>query len=238
MKPIRLPGILAYATMAMWLLQLLISPVRAETLRLSDLTPVFEMALAEAGAPDDIQITLAAPDGVIEMTGAATPEIVSTSYNAASGRFLMRLRDTNGMITAVSGIARSFAHAPVLARDVARGEIIAETDLEWSQTTSPSGLYLEAAEDIVGKEAKRPLRQGAGVRKNDIAAPVLIRRGDIVTMLIEKPGLRLTQAGVAEQNGAAGDLVNIRNANSDRTIKAVVVAENLARVAATGASNY
>ncbi|MCA8890104.1 MAG: flagellar basal body P-ring formation protein FlgA [Parvularculaceae bacterium] len=238
MKPIRLPGILAYATMAMWLLQLFISPVRAESIRLSNLTPVFEIALAEAGAPDEIEITLSAPDAVIEIDNAAAPEIVSTSYNPASGRFLMRLRDVNGTITAVSGVARSFALAPVLARDIARGEIIADADLEWSQAASPAGLYLGAAEDIVGKEARRPLRKGAGVRKNDIASPVLIRRGDIVTMLIEKPGLRLTQSGVAEQNGAVGDIVDIRNANSDRKIKAVVVAENLARVAAAGAGAY
>lgn len=238
MKPIRLPGILAYATMAMWLLQLFISPVRAESIQLSDLTPVFELALTDAGAPDDIEVALAAPDAVIEIDTAAAPEIVSTSYNPASGRFLMRLRDAGGTITAVSGLARSFALTPVLVRDIARGEIIADADLEWSQAVSPAGLYLDAAEDIVGKEARRPLRQGAGVRKNDIASPILIRRGDIVTMLIEKPGLRLTQAGVAEQNGAVGDIVDIRNANSDRKIKAVVVAENLARVAAAGAGAY
>ncbi len=59
-----------------------------------------------------------------------------------------------------------------------------------------------------------------------------------MTMVLESPGIRLTQQGVAVTEGGAGDLVEIRNLASDRIIKAVVVAERLARLPGRTAQGF
>jgi flagella basal body P-ring formation protein FlgA len=61
-----------------------------------------------------------------------------------------------------------------------------------------------------------------------VAAPLLVKRGDVATLVAEAPGVRVTQMAVAMKSGAKGDVVEFRNVNSERLIKAVVIGEKLA----------
>jgi flagella basal body P-ring formation protein FlgA len=92
-----------------------------------------------------------------------------------------------------------------------------------------SSHYLDDAEAVIGLAARRPIAAGSPFRAIDLARPVLIKRGASVTVVLEAQGLRLTQTGVARASGSEGDLITIRNVNSDRDIKAAVIGENLAR---------
>lgn len=243
MRLIRVPGILAYVVMAMWLLQLVIAPAGAATqagTRLADHLDAVRAALAAHGAPADARVELATPDAVIA-AGRATPLLFdSVSYNPASGRFLIRARiDEAGSPFAIAGEALVAATVPVPARDIARNEIIAEADLDWIDMTDPrASLFVTDADLVIGKAARRPLARGAPLRKADLVAPVLVKRGDIATIILEAPGLRLTQSAVALGNGGEGDAILFRNVNSDREFKAVVFARGAARALFRSNSNF
>lgn len=236
MKSIRLPGIAAYAFVALWLLQIMAFPARAESLsapapvRLVDLSSQILDALVAEGAPADARLTLSAPEAVILVAGER-PRFESVSYNRSSGRFLIRLRRAEGEpLIAVTGSAGSPAFLPVAAREIARGETLGEDDLDWIEIADGrSAHYLADAEAVIGLAARRPIATGSPFRAIDLARPVLIKRGASVTVILESRGLRLTQTGVALANGSEGDLIAIRNVNSDREIKATVIGENLAR---------
>jgi len=233
MRIIRIPGILAYATMAMWLVLTFASPARAEATprsRLADHAAEIAGALQAQGLSPDARLAFAAPDAIISAGAHEALAIQSASFNAASGRFLVRAADSAGVVYAIAGSAAVPALIPVPVRAIARGETMTQADLDWIEIADGRATQsLADADAIIGKTARRPLAAGAPLRKGDLASPILVKRGASVTIILESPGLRLSQAGVALANGAEGDLIAFRNVNSNREIKAVVAAENLAR---------
>ncbi|MFZ5616423.1 MAG: flagellar basal body P-ring formation chaperone FlgA [Pseudomonadota bacterium] len=233
-KRARLPGILAYVATAMWLLQLAISPADAAgsvASRVFDHLDEISAALIEKGAPANAKIALAEPGAIVAVEADEALSFDSVSYNRATGRFLMRTIASEGSpAIAVAGIATASVMLPVPARTIARGEIIEETDIDWIEIADArGGFFVDDADLIIGKLARRPLAAGAPLRKADLQSPTLIKRGETATIILEAPGLRLTQAGVALANGGAGDLIAFRNINSDREIKAVVAAKGVAK---------
>ncbi len=234
MNRIRMPGAFGLAMMGLWLLLIMAAPARAEdyltATRLADHAEAIKAALVAEGAPEDAEISLTAPDAVIRVIDAATIEVESVSYNRATGRFLVRARGAPGEpLVAISGSAATAVLLPVPARDIPRGGIITEDDLDFIEIIDGSARqFLDDADLMLGKEARRPLAHGAPLRASDLKSPILIKRGASVTVVLTAPGLRLTQVAVALESGAGGELIAFRNVNSDSQIKATVVSPGLA----------
>jgi flagella basal body P-ring formation protein FlgA len=231
------PGILAYSVMAMWLLQIAISPAGAAEpkaalaqSRIASHIDAIKSALVMSGAPEAAKVTLNNPDAVIALEEGQPLAFDSVSFNPATGRFLLRAATAAGAAPlAITGTAIAAIILPVPARAMARGELVSEQDLQWVEVAGArAGLYLDDADAIIGKIARRPLTPGAPLRNADLQAPTLIKRGSTATIVLQAPGIRLTQIGTALANGGAGDLIAFRNINSGREIKAVVTGEDLA----------
>lgn len=236
MKRMTMPGLLAYSAMAMWLLQIAISPAGAADApplvqsRMASHSEAIRSALVDAGAPEAAKITLNNPNAVIALEEGASLTFDSVSFNPATGRFLLRAASAaSAAPLAITGTAIAALILPVPARAMARGDLVREQDLQWIEVMDArAGLYLDDADAIIGKIARRPLTPGAPLRKADLQSPTLIKRGSTATIVLEAPGIRLTQIGTALANGGAGDLIAFRNINSEREIKAVVIGENIA----------
>jgi len=56
----------------------------------------------------------------------------------------------------------------------------------------------------------------------DVGPPHLVRRGHPVELIYVRPGLRISALGVAQEDGALGDLVRVMNAESRRQLQGVV----------------
>jgi flagella basal body P-ring formation protein FlgA len=56
--------------------------------------------------------------------------------------------------------------------------------------------------------------------------PQLVHRDDNITLVYEVPGILLTILGKALEPGAEGDVINVLNAQSKRTIQGVVTGPN------------
>ena len=82
---------------------------------------------------------------------------------------------------------------------------------------------MTAAAQLVGAEARRPLQAGRVVSERDLQAPRLVLRGQTVRLTYAKPGLRLSALGIAQTDGALGDLVRVVNLDSRRQLQGVVV---------------
>lgn len=245
MKSLRPSGLLAYVAMAMWLLQLAVSPVRAEGAaeapsRLADHVAEIRAALIAHGASENVRVTLSAPDAAVAAPADGALRIESLSFNPATGRFLARAQGAPGTpLVAVTGTAVTAVLIPVPARAIVRNEVLAESDLDWIEISdAQSSQYVADADAIIGKIARRPLAAGAPLRGSDLAAPIVVKRGATVTIVLEAPGIRLTQNAVALENGALGELIGFRNANSNRDIKAVVAGAGLATAPFVSRSTY
>lgn len=118
----------------------------------------------------------------------------------------------------------------VLARDISRGSVITEADLEWrpaSAVRGARGIEIDAA---IGMEARRTLKAGQALQQSDIKAPAVIRKGDPVSLVYSTRGVMLTVDGIAQNEAARGDSVRVLNSYSRRTIDAVAHGPGEARV--------
>jgi len=120
----------------------------------------------------------------------------------------------------------------VLKSDVARGEVIAEADVEYKAIPQmrANASIVRAITDVAGMEARRALKAGELIRTNDVKRPTLVAKGSTVTMLFEAPGMRLSAVGRALAEGAEGDTITILNPTSYRKVEAVVIKAGTVRV--------
>jgi flagella basal body P-ring formation protein FlgA len=132
----------------------------------------------------------------------------------------------------------------VAINDIARGDVIAEADLEYKAVPAirANGSVVRAITDVAGMEARRALKAGELIRTGDLKRPTMVAKGSTVTMLFEAPGMRLSAVGRALAEGAEGDTITVLNPTSFRKVEAVVIKPGTVRVgaldlASAGSSN-
>jgi flagella basal body P-ring formation protein FlgA len=91
------------------------------------------------------------------------------------------------------------------------------------------------AERAIGLTPRRALRPGQVIRQSDVAKPEVVARNETVTISYEVPGILLTIRGQAQEAGAQGDLINVVNVQTKRTIQATITGPGRVSVAAASA---
>src|SRR5215469_10688033 len=122
----------------------------------------------------------------------------------------------------------------VPAHDIAPADTIRENDLTYA---TGDGAALMAGvptrmDEVKGMQARRTLVAGQPFRGDDVRRPIVITKGQTVTMEFEAPGVQLTAMGRAMSEGGVGDTVTVQNPVSYRMISAIVTAPGTVR--ATG----
>ena len=133
------------------------------------------------------------------------------------------------LITSPAGAATVRIVVP--AHDIARGEVIGESDLTYATVDGNalmSGVPTKM-EEIKGMQARRVLSAGQPFRGDDVRRPIVITKGQSVTMQFSAPGVELIATGRAMSEGGVGDMVTIQNLASFRMIAATVVAPGVVR---------
>ena len=122
----------------------------------------------------------------------------------------------------------------VARSDIARGDVIAEGDLEYKAVPAvrANGSVVRAITDVAGMEARRALKAGELIRSGDLKRPTMVAKGSTVTMLFEAPGMRLSAVGRALTEGAEGDTITVLNPTSFRKVEALVIKAGTVRVGA------
>lgn len=195
-----------------------------------------EMLFVETGRPHQVSLSshvaeLAAPVGSF-----GAPEVLRFEHDARSGLFRADIAAwPGGEAETISGRAEAVSDLPVLARPVARGEIITAADLDWIQLPESRvrAEHVSSEAAVVGMAARRALRPGAPLREFDIEAPTVVSRGEIVSLVFQSGALTLAARARAMEDGAEGDLIRFVNLQSNRTVEAVAEGPGRARVVAS-----
>jgi flagellar basal body P-ring formation protein FlgA len=124
--------------------------------------------------------------------------------------------------------------AIVLARPVAQGEILKAS--HFTVTRRPKAELATAAaaidpEQAEGLAARRALRPGQIVRQADLMKAEVVQRNETVTITYEVPGILLSVRGQALEAGARGDLINVLNIQSKKTVAATITGPGRVSVA-------
>ena len=135
---------------------------------------------------------------------------------------------------ALSATADPGVRVVVPAHDIPRGQTISEDDLTYGMLPGNALIAgvvtnFSAVKDM---EARRLLHAGEAFRTDDLRRPIVVTKGQTITMHFDAPGVELTAMGRAMSEGGIGDTVIVQNPASFRMVNGVVSAPGA--VTATG----
>lgn len=140
-------------------------------------------------------------------------------------RFVVRCPDEGGWRYEYVVRGRVTAMVVVAAEAVSPGQPLedAQVTMERRDVSSiPDALGAPA--DAVGQASRRSLRAGEVLRAGQLAAPVLVKRGDQVAMVARQQGIEVSTAGEALDAGSRGAIVRVRNSASGQVVRMRVTA--------------
>ena len=113
------------------------------------------------------------------------------------------------------------AEVVVTKRPLRRYRRITEDDIEIREKNLeelPSNIILDY-EEVLGKRAKRNISANRVLRSDLIEFPPLVKRGDVVQLIAESGGLRITALGMVKQReGRRGERIRIENIDSKKSL--------------------
>lgn len=157
--------------------------------------------------------------------------VADLAWDRYSGRLstTLRIRTVEGTITLrLTGIAREMVEVYVAARPIDRGTVITASDIEPQRVPGNRRTARQITDpaQVIGQSARQALQAGRPLRSADFEPPVLVRRGAKVTLVYQAAGMTLTTVGQAMSNGAAGDVIDVLNLQSRRTVSGIVRARD------------
>lgn len=133
------------------------------------------------------------------------------------GRYQKTIR-TTVRIAAMAPVA-------VAARPIGRLKPISTDDLKMEKMNLvelPVGVMTDA-DDIIGQRARRNIDAGEVLRPDLIEVPPLVKRGDMVAIVAESDGIKVTATGEVKSDGLRGERVKVVNLDSNKRLSARVV---------------
>jgi flagella basal body P-ring formation protein FlgA len=126
----------------------------------------------------------------------------------------------------------------VCRQAVARGTVLCEADVTLQQVDASQVTQelCSALEDVLGKQTTRALQPGQPLVKGDVRSPLLVQRGEVVTIYSRAAGVQIRTAGRARDEGSLGDLVTIESLSDRKTFFARVSGIQEAEVFASAAT--
>ncbi len=114
----------------------------------------------------------------------------------------------------------------VAVRSLPRGAIIRALDVKLQHDVSPQerSQPIYSLQEVIGKETTCAIPQGKILLKKSVRAPLLVRRGEVVTVYARSPGVRVRTTGRVRDSGSLGELVSVESLLNRQTYYARVSA--------------
>ncbi len=151
--------------------------------------------------------------------------ITSFDYNHRKNRFKADVKTADGQARSFSGVVEKIVNIPVLNSKLRSGDIISKNDITWIEVAeaSLSSDTVTSIDEIIGLTPRRYIYADGLIKKSEVQAPIIVKKGEQVTMSLASGKLNVTAKGRALDNGAKGDTIRILNKSSNRIIEAKVV---------------
>ncbi|GGG67653.1 hypothetical protein GCM10011415_13400 [Salipiger pallidus] len=177
------------------------------------------------------------PEAMLRITFSGSTieeaELISDFWmDRDSGRFLANAVTAEGITHRLQGMAMPIMAVPVPVRSLMPGDIVTEADITLTEMALRRiGAYtLTDAEDLVGQQVRRMLSQGRPVMAQSVMQPLVIDRGDKVSILYDDGRLVLTAPGRALDAAHRGAELRIVNLVSNQPLVAIAREPGLVEV--------
>ena len=186
------------------------------------------------GDANSLAVTLDVAPRPTMVEASVTSDLVLTSaaLNPLSGRFEIAFEVPGSAAIRrplrFTGSVIETLEVAVAIRALAAGAIVKDSDLaiERRPKAQVGAEALGTVHEAVGLAVRSAVRAGQPLRRTDLTKPQVVHRDDTVTLVYEVPGILLTTRGKALESGAEGDVINVLNVQSKRTIQGIVSGPN------------
>ena len=97
-------------------------------------------------------------------------------------------------------------------RAIERGDLISAADVELrAHAESTPAQAVASLESVIGKEAVQVIRPGAMVLSSQVRQPLVVRRGERVSVRARAAGVSVRTFATAQDDGSVGDLVMVQS---------------------------
>ena len=148
----------------------------------------------------------------------------SSNPTYLSGAFFFSVDGKEAGRARVSAQIDLTIEALVATRSLAKGHILDEADLSLTMVpySQAKGALTDPAQAI-GSTLKTNLTAGDPVKDRNLTKSIMVKRGEVVTIIAQQGGLTVTAAGQARQDGSLGDTISIMNLASKKTVTGRVI---------------
>mgnify|MGYP001826975671 CR=1 FL=1 len=115
--------------------------------------------------------------------------------------------------------------AVVAKRPIKRFQLIREEDifLKKVDLAAIQSNPITSIDEVLGKRARRAITASSFLTTACIELPPLVKRGDVVLIIAESEGLRITALGEVRKSGCKGEKIRVLNLASKKAVYARVV---------------
>ncbi|WP_434628714.1 flagellar basal body P-ring formation chaperone FlgA [Chromobacterium sp. CV08] len=118
------------------------------------------------------------------------------------------------------------AQAAVAARNLRAGEVLRQEDIGWeSRPVAEAADLFGQASPPLGLAPRTAIAAGQPLRRRQLQAPALVKRGAEVRIVARQDGIEVSTAGEALADGRQGETIRVRNLASGKTIRGRVGAD-------------
>jgi flagellar basal body P-ring formation protein FlgA len=112
----------------------------------------------------------------------------------------------------------------VTTRAIPRGALIRPDDVQLAGAEVAAGAddFVTAIDAVIGREVAKTLPAGRPVEAAALRSPLMVRRGEVVTVHSRAAGIRVKTVARAKQDGSEGELVELESIPNRKTFLARV----------------
>jgi len=120
----------------------------------------------------------------------------------------------------------------VLRDHISRGEAVELSRLALQQRDigKLQRGYFTSFKQVTGNVSKRSLKAGTAISPSMISLPIIVRRGQAITLRVERPGFAVDMKGLALKKGRQGDTIKVKNSSSNRVLFGTIIHADLVLV--------
>ncbi|MGV3345490.1 flagellar basal body P-ring formation chaperone FlgA [Enterobacteriaceae bacterium LUAb1] len=147
-------------------------------------------------------------------------------------RYDIRCDDADGWEVSVTVKPDIYLPILVAKHTLERGQPLAASDVEIKKRNI-AGMrdgYLTDPTDVVGLTVKKRLRDRQPVTPAHLDQPIMVGRGQRVLMIAEQNGVEARSIGEALKKGRRGEVIKVRNLDSQRIVSAVIESDGVVRM--------
>lgn len=120
-------------------------------------------------------------------------------------RFTVLIKAPGGQRTmTVDAQLRPAPQAVVAARPLSRDAVLSAEDVQLAPVNTLSPEYLASIEEVVGRQITTGLPPGKPITRSMLRDPVLVKRGEVVHVVVRAPGVVIRTLGRAKEDGILG----------------------------------